>query len=465
MPRVFISAAHKSSGKTTVSIGLCSILTQRGYQVQPFKKGPDYIDPMWLGRATGHPCFNLDFNTQTIDEINQMFDDKSSGMDLSFIEGNKGLYDGMDPDGSDCNAALAKQLNAPVILVVDTQGITRGVAPLINGYRAFDSDVNIVGVILNKVAGKRHEAKLKQAIEKYCDIPVLGAIHRHPDLMIDERHLGLVPSNEHGTADRQIQTIHEHIERQVDIDELIHLLGIEKQSNETRTAQYPDAQLRIGIAQDSAFGFYYQDDLETFKRQGAELVSIDLLRDDDLPEIDGLFIGGGFPETHMPALSENTSMRKSIHTAIENGLPVYAECGGLMYLCRGISWQEVSHPMVGAIPADVQMHERPQGRGYVRIQPTGDAHWQANVDNAEIRAHEFHHSSLENLDDDLQFAHEVKRGHGIDGKYDGVLYRNVVAGYAHLRSTQASPWVGHFVEFVKNKMEISGRNNEDQNDD
>lgn len=452
MSRVFISAAHKSSGKTTVSIGLCSIFTQLGYQVQAFKKGPDYIDPMWLAKATNQPCFNLDFNTQTTDEIQCMFDSKSSGKDLSFIEGNKGLYDGVDPEGSDCNAALAKQLSSPVILVVDAQGITRGVAPLINGYLAFDTDVNIVGVILNKVAGKRHEVKLRQAIASYCNVPVLGAIHRHDDLMIDERHLGLVPSNEHDTAERQVQIIHEHIERHVDIDDLIRLLGIEKQNTPAAQQSYPSPQLRIGIAQDSAFGFYYHDDLEEFKRQGVELVGIDLLHDTALPEIDGLFIGGGFPETHMPALTSNASMRQSVQQAIENDLPVYAECGGLMYLCREINWQGQTFPMAAAIPADVRMHERPQGRGYVRIQPTGDAQWQANVDNTEIRAHEFHHSSLENLDESLLFAYKVKRGQGVNGQYDGVVYRNVVAGYAHLRSTQASPWISQFVEFVKQQM-------------
>lgn len=452
MSRVFISATHKSSGKTTISIGLCAMLTRLGYRVQSFKKGPDYIDPLWLSQATQYPCFNLDFNTQSHDEINGLFARHSTVSDISLIEGNKGLYDGVEPDGSDCNAALAKQLSAPVILVVDAQGITRGVAPLINGYLAFDEDIEIAGVILNKVGSSRHESKLRQAIDKYCHIPVFGALHRHHDLVIDERHIGLVPGNEHDHARKQIQTVCEHIEKCLDTDTLIQHLALQ-QADHTEESFAKVSRVshgvRIGIARDSAFGFYYHDDLCRFGQHDAELVNIDLIHDERLPDIDGLFIGGGFPETHMRELHANQSMRSSIKLAIENNLPVYAECGGLMYLCRQIEWNGNSCQMVGAIPADVKMHERPQGRGYVRIKPTGDAPWQVKAGQSEICAHEFHHSTLENIDTDLRYAYKVIRGYGINGTYDGLIYRNVIAGYAHLRSTSASPWVDRFVEFIK----------------
>lgn len=448
MSRVFISAAHKSSGKTTVSIGLCAALTASGYEVQTFKKGPDYIDPLWLAQASGRPCFNLDFNTQTHDEIDALWEThRQSG--LRFIEGNKGLFDGVDPDGSDCNAALAKYLNVPVILVIDTEGVTRGVAPLIMGYQKFDPDVDIIGVILNKVAGNRHENKLRQAVERYCNLPVLGAIHRHADLVIDERHLGLVPANEYDSAHEKLNIIKKHVSNQVDIDTLIELLQPKKSTVKKQHKKDPLMDVRVGIVRNSAFGFYYQDDLDAFASQRAELVVIDPIQDAQLPEIDGLVIGGGFPESYMRELSGNKPMRDAIKAAVHNDLPVYAECGGLMYLCRGIEWGGEFYEMSGAIAADVRMYQRPQGRGYTRLRSTGKAPWQPNMRDTDICAHEFHHSGLENVDDGLDYAYEVRRGHGIDGSRDGLVFRNTVAGYAHLRSTQASPWVEQFVKFVK----------------
>lgn len=449
MSRVYISAAHKSSGKTTVTIGLCAALSARGYHVQSFKKGPDYIDPQWLAKASGRPCYNLDFNTMTHAEIDALWEVHSADADVVLLEGNKGLYDGVDPLGSDCNAALARQLGLPVILVVDVEGITRGVAPLIMGYQAFDPDITISGIIFNKVVSDRHEGKLQAAIQAYTDIPVLGVIRRNADLVIDERHLGLVPSNEHQMAGQQIETIRRHIEEQVDLDTIIEQLGVKKTSAVTIPLKTPRASTRIGIAQDSAFGFYYQDDLEAFAENGAELVSIDLINDKTLPDLDGLFIGGGFPEIHMQRLSENESMCRQICLAVEGGLPVYAECGGLMYLSRQISWQDKIYKMAGALPVDVVMHQRPQGRGYVRLKETGYGPWAIKDSQEEIAAHEFHHSSLENVADDIQYAYEVTRGQGIDGKHDGMIYRNTLASYAHLRSVQSSPWVKQFVDFVK----------------
>jgi len=202
MGHILISAAHKSSGKTMVSTGLARALSARGLAVQPFKKGPDYIDPKWLSDAAGRACFNLDYHTQSDDEIKALFASKADDADFSLIEGNKGLYDGVDVEGSNSNAALAKLLGAPVILVVDASGITRGVAPLLMGYRLFDKDVDIQGVILNKVLGPRHEDKLIQAIERYTDIEVLGAVRRNAHLGVDERHIGLVPSNEYAGSAR-----------------------------------------------------------------------------------------------------------------------------------------------------------------------------------------------------------------------------------------------------------------------
>ena len=452
MSRIFISAAHKSSGKTTVSIGLCAALTQLGKTVQPYKKGPDYIDPMWLGQATGRACHNLDFFTMSHDEILSVYARYQNEADIALIEGNKGLYDGLDLDGSNSNAALAKLLKAPVILVIDARGMTRGIAPLILGYQDFDKDIEIAGVILNQLGGSRHEKKLRDVISHYTNIPVLGAIHHNPDIEIIERHLGLIPSNESEDARRKIELLGNLISEQVDLNACLSIAADAPRLNiseSTPIAKSDDKPVRIGIARDAAFGFYYPDDLDAFAEANAQLVPIDLLNDKTLPEIDGLFIGGGFPETQMAELEKNTQMRQHIKIAIENGLPCYAECGGLMYLANKISWNDKSHEMVGIIPGNIEMHRKPQGRGYIRIRQNPNAPWLVSNSPSEICAHEFHYSSITGLPDNCEYAFEVTRGTGVDGKHDGIIYKNLIANYAHLRNTQQSPWVSQFVNFVR----------------
>lgn len=450
---ILISAARKSSGKTTLSIGLAAALAGRGLAVQTFKKGPDYIDPMWLARATGRPCFNLDFNTQTEEEILATFSGRAQGADLSVIEGNKGLYDGMDVEGSDASAALAKLLRAPVLLVLDTAGITRGIAPLVLGYRSFDPQVAIRGVVLNNVLGPRHERKLRQALERYTDVEVLGAIGRDEAMVIAERHLGLTTPGETAALDERIGRIARSVSEAIDLDRVIGIAGGAPAPAPAAPAPKPKAgaDIRLGIARDKAFGFYYPDDLEALERAGAELVFFDTLADSALPPVDGLFIGGGFPETQIEGLEANGSLRSDIRRAIEGGLPTYAECGGLMYLCRSISWADEMREMVGVVPADAVMHERPQGRGLVRLEETGAGPWSAPVDAplTPIRAHEFHYAALENLGSDTVFAYRVKRGHGIDGDHDGVVIGNLLATFSHLRDTGANHWAARFVAFIR----------------
>lgn len=460
MPRILVSAAHKSSGKTTISIGLCAALSKRGLSVQSFKKGPDYIDPMWLSTATGRPCHNLDFYLMPPDEIRENFAFHSLGADISLIEGNKGLYDGLDLDGSNSNAALAKLLDAPVVLVVDARGMTRGIAPLILGYQAFDPDIRIAGVILNNLGGNRHEGKLRAVIEHYTDIPVLGAVHHDPRLQITERHLGLMPSNEARQAVEHVQMIGDIIASSVDMERVIQVAKQEP-SQVTEITMSPTMaahvslpanskpEIRIAIARDSAFGFYYADDLAAMEQAGAEIVSFDALQDQALPEdVDGVFIGGGFPELYMRELEANVALRREIKTRIEEGLPVYAECGGLMYLARTMTHQGETRQMVGAIQGDVVMHGKPVGRGYVKVRATGKGRWPDEVAGKELAAHEFHYSSLENLPADLNFAYEVIRGHGIDGKHDGIVDKNMLACYTHFRSLRGYDWAQRFVRFA-----------------
>ncbi len=457
MGHIFISAAHKSSGKTMVSTGLCRALRTQGLRVQPFKKGPDYIDPMWLGEAAGRVCYNLDFHTQSDDAIKDLFAARAHEADIALIEGNKGLYDGMDVTGTNSNAALAKMLGAPVILVVDTTGITRGVAPLLMGYQVFDKDVNIQGVILNKVLNARHEGKLSRAVEYYTDIPVLGAVRRNAALKVDERHIGLIPSNEHPDARARIDALGVQISDQVD-------LGRIRTISETAaplpafgtTTRAPKANVRIAVAKDAAFGFYYADDLDALRRAGAQLVFFSALNDVFLPTCDALFLGGGFPETQMAKLEANKTLRKRIKAAIENGLPTYGECGGLMYLTRSIAWGERSCEMVGVIPGDTIMHPHPQGRGYVHLKPTPEHPWSSGIEHlgAYIPAHEFHHSTLENVDGPLTFAFDVLRGQGINGKQDGIVMHNMVAGYSHLRDTGHCRWAEPFCAFIRQKKAL-----------
>lgn len=467
MARLYISAAHKSSGKTTLTTGLAAAFARRGLTVQTFKKGPDYIDPMWLGRAAGRPCFNLDFHTMTEAEIIAMFATRSQHADLALIEGNKGLFDGLDPEGSDSNAALAGLVDAPVILVIDTRGMIRGIAPLVLGYQSFDPNSRIEGVILNKVGGPRHEGKLRSVLERYTDIPVLGAVGRDPELEIAERHLGLTPANELCGVAGRIDRLAASVESQIDVDRLFEIAH----SREMPCAPFrppvprtPAADIRIAVAQDAAFGFYYPDDLEALAAAGAELVPFDTLRDAHLPAVDGLFIGGGFPETQMAALEANTGLRAEIKAAIEAGMPTYVECGGLLYLARSLRWGDERREMAGVIPVDAVLHERPQGRGYMWLEETGRSPWpdpsppDAGAGPVAFPAHEFHYASFENLPSGLSFAYRVKRGAGIDGQNDGIVIGNLLASFCHLRDTESCRWAARFTAFVRAKARGAAAN-------
>ncbi|NOR43313.1 MAG: hydrogenobyrinic acid a,c-diamide synthase (glutamine-hydrolyzing) [Gammaproteobacteria bacterium] len=463
MSRIFISAAHKSSGKTTVSIGLCAALKQRELAVQSFKKGPDYIDPYWLAQASGRDCYNLDFYTMEREEILSLMLNKSKDADITLIEGNKGLYDGLDLDGSNSNAALATLTQTPVILVLNARGMTRGIAPLILGYQAFDKNVSIKGVILNRLGGSRHESKLRNVIEHYTDVAVLGAIHNDPRFDIEERHLGLVPGHEDPFCTQKIDLLGNAINEQVDLDAVINIaddtptLSINEETIEIPATTKNNAVIKLGLIRCSAFGFYYPDDLQALQNAGAELIEIDPCKDTEFPEIDALFIGGGFPETHMEQLEANVGMRLAIRNAIEDGMPTYAECGGLMYLSKSIEWTRDGktevRDMVGSIDADIVMEKTPQGRGYVQLKETENSPWPGTATNIKndhtICAHEFHYSRFKSVGKNVKFAFQVKRGTGIDGRSDGYIYKNLLANYTHQRNTKNNPWTKRFIDFAK----------------
>ncbi|MCE1238034.1 MAG: cobyrinate a,c-diamide synthase [Hyphomicrobiales bacterium] len=466
MTRLVVSAAHKSSGKTTFTVGLAAALTRLGRRVQCFKKGPDYIDPLWHGHAAGRPSYNLDFNTQTPEEIAALVAAREIGMDLALIEGNKGLHDGVDLEGTDSTAALAKLLDAPVILALDAAGVTRGIAPLLLGYRMFDPAVKIAGVVLNRVATARQEEKLVAAIERYTDVAVLGAIGRRTDLLVEERHLGLTTPQETANVERVVERLAETVAEGVDLARLETIVAAAQPTVRPRPivlrggrSETPADAPTIAVARDGAFCFYYQDDLEALERAGARLTFFSTLEAARLPDCDGLFIGGGFPESHVAGLEANASLRADIAEKGRAGLPIYAECGGLMYLSRKIVWGETAGDMVGLVPGDAVVHDRPQGRGLVLLEETAAMPWGPLGAIGEggaprrVRAHEFHYARLENLAPGLAFAWEVKRGDGITGRHDGVVVANTVASFAHLRDTSRFDWARRFVAFVTRTRE------------
>ncbi|SDW19176.1 cobyrinate a,c-diamide synthase [Thiocapsa roseopersicina] len=455
MSHLYISAAQKSSGKTTLSIGLCRAWRDAGVRVQPFKKGPDYIDPLWLTEACSRSCYNLDFHTMGRAEILDAFAHELDTADLGLIEGNVGLFDSIDPAGSNSNAELAKLLGAPVVLVINAHGMGRGIVPLLLGYQAFDPELNLAGVVLNKVGGTRHACNLIAALEHYTDLPVLGVMHRDDEIEIAERHLGLMPSNEAEAAEAWIDRIRGRVAEQVDLSRLLAIAeGVPRPPSPAPSPliRVPAGDVvRIGVARDAAFGFYYPDDLRALAAAGAELVEISPLADRELASVDALYIGGGFPECRMAELEANRGMREQIADFIARGGPVYAECGGLMYLCEAIGWNGERREMVGALKAEVRMHSRPQGRGYVRLRETSDFPWPDAAGGAacEIPAHEFHHSSVVAPDPSWRYGYDVLRGVGIDGAHDGVVQGHLLACYSHLRDVGGVRWAGRFVEHIR----------------
>lgn len=445
LPRLVIGAPHGHSGKTTISIGLVGALRQNGHIVQPFKKGPDFIDPSWLGYTAGRPCRNLDCYWMDDCQIRSSLQRGSSGADLALIEGAMGLFDGVDLAGTGSTAQIARFTKSPVILVVDATRATRSVAPLVLGFMNFETDVTIAGVIFNKVARPRHESMLRAAIEEYCGIPVLGAIPKNAYSVFPERHLGLVPAAEHGSVAEAVAGNIAVAQRHLDLPGILAVaraaptLTLDKA--EDGCPQAPT--VKIGIIHDQSFTFYYPENIEALAAAGAELVYINSITDEALPAIDGLYIGGGFPEVFGEAIAANRSLREAIRTAAEDGLPIYAECGGLMYLGRKIVWDGREFAMSGVLPFDIVMEKGPQGHGYTRMKSlAGNPYFAAG---SEIKGHEFHHSRLTNIAPGLKFAYRVIRGHGIDGEHDGVLYKNTFAAYNHIHALANPSWAPSFV--------------------
>lgn len=446
-----IAAPAGRSGKTTVSIGLCSLFKAMGLKVQPFKKGPDYIDPSWLTAASGNSCRNLDAFMMGEKRLLGSFEAASPASDIVIVEGNMGLYDGIDKDGKGSSAHLSRLLKTPVILVVNTARMTRSIAALVRGYMDFEPGTEIQGVILNNVSGERHASKLTDAVERYCKMPVLGKIPKNAYLNISERHLGLVPFRESEQGGAIIKRISEITARYLDPDGILAVArnAGEYPATRKRAARGKTPHTRIGIVYDRVFNFYYPENLEALRAAGAELMMIDSLYDQELPAIDGLYIGGGFPELHLQGLSANKGLMSSIAQAIEDGLPVYAECAGLMYLCNGIRMNGKFHQMAGVIPSEAVLSKRPQGHGYVHAEVTG--HNPFFAAGTSIRGHEFHYSKLTNQTG-LDLVLNITRGRGVNGSMDGIIYKNLFASYLHIHALGSPAWADNFVALASGKQ-------------
>jgi cobyrinic acid a,c-diamide synthase len=453
-PSLTIAGLGGDTGKTSISVGLCRAWQKKGHKVIPFKKGPDYIDMGWLSRGAGHPCYNFDLFLMSKEQVLSSFSLNTKQAEIAVIEGNRGLYDGMDVEGSVSTAELAKLLQSPVVLIVDCTKVTRTVAALVLGCQTLDPDVPIKGVILNKISGLRHETIICKSIEYYCHLPVVGAIPRLTNITFPGRHLGLVPPQEHPMAEEAIATAAEIVAKYLDLRTLWEIAK-EASPLEVTPPPIPPPRggraregVRIGIIRDSAFQFYYQENIEALKRAGASLIGFSALTDDLPPELNALYIGGGFPETHAAALSANEKLRKAIKKSAENGLPIYAECGGLMYLGEELIWEGKTYPMAGVLPIVIGVSKKPQGHGYSIIEV--DAPNPYFKTGQILHGHEFHYSHVLNIAerDGIYFCFKLKRGHGVINKMDGLCYKNVLATYTHLHALGTREWVDGIINIA-----------------
>lgn len=448
IPRLVIAGLSGDSGKTVVSMSLLAVLRRKAMSLSVFKKGPDYIDAAWLSRIAGADCYNLDTFMVPAERVRQSFLRYAQGSQLAVIEGNRGLYDGKDVMGTHSTAELAKLLEAPVLLVVDCTKSTRTVAALVKGCSDFDPQIRIAGVVLNRVAGMRHQQTIQQALEQYCDIPVIGVIPKLSDEsgLVPGRHLGLIPPTEFqhdsGFVDRLVSIGAEHL----DLDKIIAIAGSAPAVEEVSPpqAQMSSKRVKIGYFRDPVFTFYYPENLTALESAGAELVPISSLDDGKLPQVSGLYIGGGFPETFVKRLAENRSLLAAVKAAADHDLPIYAECGGLIYLCRSLTWKGDKYELAGVFPLDLEVTRRPQGHGYTELEvdhenpflPVGQT----------IRGHEFHYSGPVSSGDPLPSnCLHMKSGVGLGSGRDGLLYRSTLACYTHIHADGVENWASGFV--------------------
>lgn len=439
--RLTVTALGGDGGKTLVSLGLLAVSRAHAMSVAPFKKGPDYIDAAWLSLAAGRPTRNLDTFLMSSERIISSFNRGCSGNELAIIEGNRGLYDGVDASGTHSTAALSRLLAAPVVLVINATKSTRTLAAIALGAKMLEPQTNLCAVILNNIATARHERVAKSAIEGETGLPVVGAIRRYRgESPLPGRHLGLVTPEEHARAKEAIDRARVMVESDVDFESLLELvspgtaLEVEEEGGHSDSAP----SVNVGVIRDSAFSFYYPENIESLREQGARIVELSSLTTTQLPsDLDALVIGGGFPETHADQIADNQRLLSSLKNSAEAGLPIYAECGGLMLLCRTLTWKSKCFDMAGVFPVDVVVQKKPAGHGYcvVRVDEKNPFFDVGDV----LRGHEFHYSTV-NQRPEVATAYAVERGNGCFDKRDGLVYKNVLASYAHLHALATPQW-------------------------
>ncbi len=446
IPRFVIAGTHSGVGKTSVTLGVLRALRKRGVAVQPFKVGPDFIDPTLHTAAASRASRNLDSWLLPHSTVVELFARAAETADVAVVEGVMGLYDGYRGGGDEGSTAeVAKLLDAPVILVIDVSGAARSAGAMVMGFAGFDPQVRLAGVIVDRVGGERHLQGLRDALAA-TGVPLLGALPWDDRLHLPERHLGLVPAGEQD-YEATLETLAEAVEQHVDLEGLLRLARQVPPVVVPGPLCFPPirapSQVAIGVAQDEAFCFYYQDALELLEWRGAQLVPFSPIHDHDLPPVEGLYLGGGFPEVHARALGTNTSMRQRLREAAAGGMPIYAECGGMMYLTeRLIDTQGQSHEMVGVLTATVQM-QRTLTLGYVTLEALEDT---VLLRKGEaVRGHEFHYSDL-TMVGPARLALASVDGRGIEDGRDGFATPALLASYAHVHFASHPPMADRFIE-------------------
>jgi len=454
IPRFILAGLSGGAGKTIVSLALARAFDRRGSLVAPFKKGPDYIDAQWLGLAARRSCSNLDPYFHDDSTLRSILFHKSQGCDISLIEGNRGLFDGKDEHGSASTAELARILNAPVILTIDCTKMTRTVAAIVQGCAHFEPGLNLAGVVLNKTAGDRHRAILRKSIETHTDVPVIGMLPKIADNPIPERHMGLMSDQEYDGSDygdeqRALDSLADMAEQWIDIDAVKRIAEGAQDFDACPGPLFPggksDTKVRIGYVRDAALWFYYPENLEALEHAGAELVRVSLLSDEPWPDMDGLYLGGGFPEVFAGEIARNSNMLARLRALSDSGMPIYAECGGFMVLCDFLEIHGQRHAMAGVFPVGTTFCPKPQGLGYTEaVARKGTVFY---PEGTTVLGHEFHYSlCLDREGKDLDFAMTMTRGKGAGLGLDGLLYKNTLAGYNHIHALAVPDWAPRFVD-------------------
>jgi len=440
-PRIVIAGTHSGVGKTTIATALMAAFARRGLRVQPFKIGPDFIDPGFHQVACGRVSRNLDGWMLSQNANLEIFARASADADLAIIEGVMGLFDGHSASADEGSTAeMAKWLGAPVLLVVDASAMARSAAALVHGFETFDSGLELAGVLFNRIGGTRHADLLRESVAAYCRSTPLGFLPRSQNIALPSRHLGLTMASETLTAERLVEMV-AWVETHIDLDALIALAR--ERSPALPDSPAPQARpsslpIRIAVARDSAFCFYYQDNLDLLTESGAELVEFSPMRDRELPpDIGGLYLGGGYPELHAAQLSENREMIEAIRRFARAGAPVYAECGGFMYLTEAIVESDGrEHPMVGLFPTRARMQSRLAALGYIQPEPAGDGLWLQPGES--LRGHQFRYSAIDPMPPEVCRAYQSPA--------EGYRIHSVLGSYIHLHFLSCPGFAERFVD-------------------